>query len=128
MMVTGRSTPAAGQARRQGAAASRSPFGFMLGPLQLEDARVGSIRDLGQNRPLVAPEALRRLPLPGGVVVDPGVERADRRWQVQAYRFRNPLPGAPAFSLRPPAAGGVGGLALARGAVLPDRLLEWLIQ
>ena len=51
------STPAAGQARRQGAAVSHSLFGFILGPLQLEDARVSPIRDLGQNQQVVAPEA-----------------------------------------------------------------------
>ena len=78
--VAVRSTPAAGQARRQGAAVSHSLFGFILGPLQLEDARVSPIRDLGQNQQVVAPEAVRRLPLPGGVAVDPGVERADRGW------------------------------------------------
>jgi hypothetical protein len=59
---------------------SRSLFGFILGLLQLEDARVRPIGDLGQNQQVVAPEALRRLPLPGGVAVDPGVERADRGW------------------------------------------------
>ena len=71
MMVTVRSTPAAGQARRQGAAVSRSLPGFVLGPLQLKDARVSPIRDLGQNLQGVAPEALGRLPRPGGVAVDP---------------------------------------------------------
>ena len=96
MMATVRSTPAAGQARRRGVAVSRSLPGFILGPLQLEDARVSPIRDLGQNLQVVAPEALRHLPRPAGVAVDPGVERADRRWQVQACRFRNPLPCAPA--------------------------------
>lgn len=75
MMVTGRSTAAARQARRQVAAVSRSLFGFILGPLQLEDARAGPIRDLGRNQRAVAPEALCRLPLPGDVAVDPGVVR-----------------------------------------------------
>ena len=74
------STSSAGQARRQGAAVSHSLFGFILGPLQLEDARVSPIRDLGRNQQVVAPEAVRRLPLPGGVAVDAGVERADRGW------------------------------------------------
>ena len=62
----------AGRPRRQGAAVSRSLFGFILGPLQLEDARVSPIGDLGQNQQVVAPEALRRLPLTLRVAVDPG--------------------------------------------------------
>ncbi len=78
MIVTVGSTPAAGQARRQGAVVSHSLFGFILGPLQLEDTRVSPIRDLSRNQQVVAPDALRRLPLPGGVAVDPGVERTDR--------------------------------------------------
>lgn len=65
MRATVRSTPAAGQARRRGVAVSRGPFGFIVGPLQLEDARVSLIRHLGQNQQVVAPKALRRPPRPG---------------------------------------------------------------
>ena len=96
MRVTVRSTPAAGQARRRGAAVSHSLFGLIVGRLQLEDARVRPIRDLGENQQVVAAEAVRRIPLLKGVAADPGVERADRRRQVQACRFLNPLPCAPA--------------------------------
>ena len=37
--------------------------------LQLDNAGVGLIGDLGQNQQVVAPEAVRRLPLPVGVAV-----------------------------------------------------------
>ncbi len=51
---------------------SHSLFGLILGLLHLEDARVSPVRNLGQYQQVVAPEALRRLPLPLRIAVDPG--------------------------------------------------------
>ena len=43
--------------------------------LQFDNPGVGLTGDLCENQKVVAAEAVRRLPLPGGLAVDPGVER-----------------------------------------------------